>query len=120
VSEPLGYTPAPHPVASPADAIVLWSQFRARVEVDSSLTKSEQAFLMIPEARTVIGDTIVLAVPDDFSKNYLSSVWSRCCGPTERSRAIRDRCPIRVRRRFRARRRIGRAGQRSSRWLKAT
>ena len=26
---------------------------------------------MIPEARTVIGDTIVLAVPDDFSKNYL-------------------------------------------------
>ena len=71
MSDPQGYTPVPHPPAAPADAIALWSQFRARVEADGSLTKSEQAFLMIPEAKTVIGDTIVLAVPDDFSKNYL-------------------------------------------------
>ncbi|WP_194925508.1 chromosomal replication initiator protein DnaA [Catenulispora pinisilvae] len=71
VSDPQGYTPLPHPPAAPGDATALWPQFRVRVESDSSLTKSEQAFLMIPEARTVIGDTIVLAVPDDFSKNYL-------------------------------------------------
>ena len=71
MSDPQGYTPVPQPPAPPGDAIALWSQFRARVESDSSLTKSEQAFLMIPEAKTVIGDTIVLAVPDDFSKNYL-------------------------------------------------
>ena len=71
VSDPQGYTPVPHPPAAPGDAIKLWPQFRARVESDGSLTKSEQAFLMIPEAKTVIGDTIVLAVPDDFSKNYL-------------------------------------------------
>ena len=71
VSDPQGYTPLPHPPAAPGDATALWPQFRVRVESDGSLTKSEQAFLMIPEARTVIGDTIVLAVPDDFSKNYL-------------------------------------------------
>ncbi|MEY9890571.1 chromosomal replication initiator protein [Catenulispora sp. MAP12-49] len=71
VSDPQGYTPVPHPPAAPGEATALWPHFRARVESDSSLTKSEQAFLMIPEARTVIGDTIVLAVPDDFSKNYL-------------------------------------------------
>jgi chromosomal replication initiator protein len=71
VSDPQGYTPVPPPAAAPGDATALWPHFRARVESDGSLTKSEQAFLMIPEARTVIGDTIVLAVPDDFSKNYL-------------------------------------------------
>ena len=73
MSDPQGYTQLPQPQAAPADAKALWPQFRARVEADESLSKSELAFLMIPEAVAVIGDTIVLAVPDDFAKNVLET-----------------------------------------------
>ncbi|NUP53274.1 MAG: chromosomal replication initiator protein DnaA [Catenulispora sp.] len=71
MSDPQGYTPAPVPPAAPGDPKALWPEFVARVEADESLTKSEQAFLMIPHLVAVIGDTVVLAVPDEFSKNYL-------------------------------------------------
>ncbi|OLE21513.1 MAG: chromosomal replication initiation protein DnaA [Catenulispora sp. 13_1_20CM_3_70_7] len=71
MSDPQGYTPVPQPHAAPADPKALWPEFVARVEADESLTKSEQAFLMIPVPVAVIGDTVVLAVPDEFSKNYL-------------------------------------------------
>ncbi|GAA1958956.1 hypothetical protein GCM10009838_14010 [Catenulispora subtropica] len=71
MSDPQGYTPVPPPPAAPGDPKALWPEFVARVEADESLTKSEQAFLMIPQVVAVIGDTVVLAVPDEFSKNYL-------------------------------------------------
>ena len=70
MSDPQGYTPAPAPAAG-GDPKALWPEFVARVEADESLTKSEQAFLMIPQIVAIIGDTVVLAVPDEFSKNYL-------------------------------------------------
>ncbi|MFL6112182.1 MAG: chromosomal replication initiator protein DnaA [Catenulispora sp.] len=71
MSDPQGYTPVPQPHPAPVDPKALWPEFVARVEADESLTKSEQAFLMIPVPVAVIGDTVVLAVPDEFSKNYL-------------------------------------------------
>ncbi|MFD0639247.1 chromosomal replication initiator protein DnaA [Catenulispora yoronensis] len=71
MSDPQGYTPVPPPPAGPGDPKALWPEFVARVEADESLTKSEQAFLMIPQIVAVIGDTVVLAIPDEFSKNVL-------------------------------------------------
>ena len=71
MSDPQGYTPVPPPPAAPGDPKARWPEFLARIEADESLTKSEQAFLMIPQLVAVIGDTVVLAVPDEWSKNVL-------------------------------------------------
>ena len=61
------------PQAAPRDLKASWPEFLGRVERDEALSKSDRAFLMIPVPMALVGDTAVLAVPDEFVKNVLDA-----------------------------------------------
>ena len=71
MSEHPGFQPSAPPPSR--DLITDWPELRARVDLDDSVSQGDRAFLGLTTPIVLVGDTALVAAPDEFIKTVLET-----------------------------------------------